>query len=232
MRYLLPSILLSALLLSVPARAQSTAPAPQPEVAPEAPADRIQAVQRRPLREAGRLELWPYAMLGIGDPYLQRLGGGLRALWHVREGAAFGLDASALSTMETQEFSIAKRELRARVIESRERAALRAVGSIAPLYGKVALPGDTLVHFEIFADVAMGGAWTQTDAGSGIRPLVGAGIGERLLLGSNIALTARVGGEVYAERVFLNGNWATHAMGFWSVQLGLSFYFPGAGERP
>jgi hypothetical protein len=194
--------------------------------------DRIQAVQRRPLREANRLELWPYFTMSIADPYLQRVGGGLRALWHLREGAALGVDGSGLASFETEELAIARRELRARVIESRERMALRAVGSIAPLYGKVALPGDALVHFEVFMDAALGGAWTETDAGSGLRPLVGAGLGERLLLSSTVALTARVGGEVYAERVFVNGSYGTHAMGYWSVAFGLSFYFPGAGERP
>ena len=215
----------------VPPSAVPDGATPPADSAADAPPDQIQAVQRRPLREANRLELWPYASLGIGDPYLQRVGGGLRALWHLREGAALGLDASGMASFETQELSIAKRELRARVIESRERAAVRAVGSIAPLYGKVSLPGDAILHFEIFADAALGGAFTQTDAGSGLRPLVGAGLGERLLLGSNVALTARVGGEVYAERVLVNGQTTTHAMGFWSVQLGLSFYFGSGGER-
>lgn len=251
---LLPSVcLVFAIALSAPVRAQSLPPevkqdrpavsqevppsavpdgaTPPADSAADAPPDQIQAVQRRPLREANRLELWPYASLGIGDPYLQRVGGGLRALWHLREGAALGLDASGMASFETQELSIAKRELRARVIESRERAAVRAVGSIAPLYGKVSLPGDAILHFEIFADAALGAAFTQTDAGSGLRPLVGAGLGERLLLGSNVALTARVGGEVYAERVLVNGQTSTHAMGFWSVQLGLSFYFGSGGER-
>ena len=227
----LSAVLFCTLLAAADARAQETPATPEAGTPDAPPNDRIQAVQRRPLREAGRLELFPYAALGIGDPYLQRVGGGLRALWHLREGAAFGLDASGLLHFETEELAIAKRELRARVIESRERAALRAVGSIAPLYGKVALPGDALLHFEVFADAALGAAYTETDAGSGIRPLVGAGIGQRLLLSSNVALTARVGGEVYAEHVFVNGQWGTHAMGYWSIALGLSFYLPGAGDR-
>ena len=222
---------LSAVLFWTLSAAAALAQEPPKAEPPPADRDQILAVQRRPLREAGRLELMPYAALGIADPYLQRVGGGLRALWHLREGAAFGLDASGLLHFETEELAIAKRELRARVIESRERAALRAVGSIAPLYGKVALPGDALLHFEVFADAALGAAYTETDAGSGIRPLVGAGLGERMLLSSNIALTARVGGEVYAERVLVNGQWGTHAMGFFTIQLGLSFYLPGAGDR-
>ena len=89
----------------------------------------------------------------------------------------------------------------------------------------------SLANFEIFADGGLGAAYTETDAGRGVRPLIAAGLGQRLLLGSNLALTARVGGELYAERVYLNGQWGSHAMGFWSVQLGVSFYFPGAGER-
>jgi hypothetical protein len=220
-----------------PAPAQAPTSEQPPAAAPaptkdEAPPDRIQAVQRRPLREANRLELWPYASLGLGDPYLQRVGGGLRALWHLREGAALGLDAAGNATFATQELLIARRELHARVIESREKASLRAVGSIAPLYGKVALPGDALMHFELFADGGLGAAWTETDAGNGVRPLLAAGIGERMLLGSSVALTARVGGEVYAERVLVNGSYGTHAVSFWSIQLGLSFYFPGTGASP
>jgi hypothetical protein len=228
MRFSTLSAVAFCTLLAAAARAQEAPAAAAPDAPP---GDRIQSVQRRPLREAGRLEIFPYAALGVGDPYLQRVGGGLRALWHLREGAALGLDAGGLMHFETQELAIAKRELNARVIESRERAALRAVGSIAPIYGKVALPGDSLVHFEMFADAALGAAWTDTDAGSGIRPLVGAGIGERVLLSSNVALTARVGGEVYAEHVYVNGQWGTHAMGYWSIAAGLSFYLPGAGDR-
>ncbi len=224
------AILLS-ITLGAAARAQSLDPQPAP-VAPETPpADSIQSVQKRPLREANRLELWPYATLGIADPYLQRLGGGLRAMWHLREGASLGLDASGLMSFETEELSIAKRELQARVIESREKAAVRAMGSIAPLYGKVALPGDALLHFEIFADAGLGAAFAETDNGSGVRPLVCAGVGNRLLLSQNLAFTARVGGEMYAERVYLNGSWGTHAIGFWTVAAGLSFYFPGGGDK-
>ena len=241
MRLLLLSVAVLSL-CAASARAQSLEQLPPAPTAPDGsaptdagpgapPADRIQAVQRRTLREGGRLELWPYASLGVADPYLQRVGGGLRAMWHLREGAAFGLDASGLLSFETEELSIAKRELRAKVIESREKGALRAVGSIAPLFGKVSLPGDALVHFELFADAGLGAAWTETDAGSGVRPLVAAGLGERLMLSSSVALTARVGGEVYAERVYLNGSYGTHAMGFWNIALGLSFYLPGAGDR-
>jgi len=98
-------------------------------------------------------------------------------------------------------------------------------------YGKVSLPGDALVHFEIFADAVLGAAFTETDSGSGIRPLVGAGIGERLLVTSSMAITARVGGELYAEKVFVNGVYGTHATGFFTIQLGLSFYLPGGGDK-
>jgi hypothetical protein len=192
--------------------------------------DTITAVQKRPLRQAKRLEVLPYGSMSIGDPYLQRWGGGLRAMWHVREGLSFGLDASGLGTWATQDLVIAKRELHARIIDSRQRAALAAVASIAPLYGKVALPGDALVHFETFADVGLGGALTETDATRGVRPLIMGGIGQRIFLGENLALTARVGGNLYAERVRVGDGIMTKAMGFWNFALGISLYFPG-GER-
>lgn len=189
--------------------------------------DEIHAVQKKPLREARRLELWAYGAGGIGDPYLQRWGGGVRALWHAREGLALGLDARAFQTYRTEELVIAKRELHARILESRERASVAAVAALAPLYGKVALPADLLLHFEAFVDAGLGAAYTETDSGRGVRPMVMAGVGQRLFLGDNLAFTVRVGGEMYAERYQLTSGPATHAAGFWTFALGLSLYLPG-----
>jgi len=45
--------------------------------------------------------------------------------------------------------------------------------------------------------------------------------------GDSVALTARLGGNLYAERVVVEGSQQTKAMGFWSLRLGLSFYFGG-----
>jgi len=197
-----------------------------------AEADEITAVQKRPLRQAKRLELWGYGSMSIADPYLQRWGGGLRAMYHLREGLSLGLDAGGLGSWATQELVIAKRELHARIIESHQHASLAAMASIAPIYGKVALPGDALVHFETFLDAGLGGVLTETEAGKGVRPMLTGGIGQRLFLGENFALTARVGGELYAEHVLVDGQRQTHAMGFWTVQLGLSWYLPGSrGDR-
>ena len=195
-------------------------------------ADEIHAVQQRPLRAARRLELFPYGAVSIADPYLQRWGGGLRAMWHLREGLSLGLDGNGFGTWQTEELVIAKRELHARIIDSRQRASVAGVVAIAPLYGKVALPFDTLVHFETFFDAGLGGALTETDAGRGVRPMLLAGIGQRVFLSEDLALTARIGGDLYAERVVIDGQPSTKAMGFWTFALGLSFYFPGArGDR-
>lgn len=212
-----------------PADAQAQpaqAGAEQPPVA-----DEISAVQRRPLREAHRLELFTYGSASVADPYLQRFGGGLRAMWHLREGLSLGLDGSGLGTWQTQELVIARRELHARIVESRQLGALSAVAAIAPIYGKVALPGDLLVHFETFFDLALGAALTETEAGRGVRPLLGGGVGQRLFLGQNAALAVRLGGNLYAERVVVEGQGATHAMGFWTLSLGLSIYLPNLGEK-
>jgi hypothetical protein len=214
----LPSLCVIFLLAGAgAARAQST---------PDA-GDTINAVQKRTLRQAHRLELLPYASMSIADPYLQRWGAGLRAMWHLREGLSVGLDGSGFGSFATEELVIAKRELHARIVESRQRASLAALASIAPLYGKVALPGDALVQFETFVDAGLGGAWTETDVGKGVRPMIVGGIGQRIFLGEDFALTARLGGNLYAERVTIDGRSSTKAMGFWTLQFGFSFYLGG-----
>lgn len=189
--------------------------------------DTVSAVQKRPLLQAHRLEFLSYGEMSIADPYLQRWGGGLRAMYHLREGLSIGLDANGLGTWQTQELVIAKRELHARILDSRERASLTALASIAPLYGKVALPGDAIVHFETFFDAGLGGAFTETDSTRGIRPAIVAGVGQRMFLSEDFALTARIGGNLYAERLIVDGRPETKAMGFWTVQMGLSFYLGG-----
>jgi outer membrane beta-barrel protein len=189
--------------------------------------DTVTAVQKRPLRQAHRLELQPYGEMSIADPYLQRWGAGLRAMWHLREGLSIGLDGNGLGSWATEELVIAKTELHARIVESRARMTLGAFAAIAPLYGKVALPGDALVHFETFLDAGLGAAWTETDATRGVRPMIAAGIGQRVFLGEDLALTARVGGNLYAEKVVVDGARETKAMGFWTLRLGLAWYFGG-----
>jgi outer membrane beta-barrel protein len=189
--------------------------------------DSISAVQKRPLRQARRLEILPYGEMSIADPYLQRWGGGLRAMWHLRESFSLGLDANGFGSWQTQELVIAKRELHARIFDSRQRAALMAVASLAPLYGKVALPCDALVHFETFLDAGLGAAYTETDSTRGLRPALTAGLGQRIFLGESLALTARLGGNFYAERLIVDGRPQGKVMGFWSLRLGLSFYFGG-----
>ena len=210
----LPSLCVM-LLISAAVRAQT------------ADGDTVSAVQKKPLRQAHRLEITPYGEMSIADPYLQRFGGGLRAMMHLREGLSVGLDADGLGTWQTQELVIARRELHARVIDSRMRASLLAMAAIAPLYGKVALPGDALVHFETFFDAGLGAGFTETDATRGVRPMLAAGMGQRIFLNEDFALTARVGGNLYAEHVIVDGNSQTKAMGFWSFALGLSIYFGG-----
>ena len=208
------------------ARAQQpdAARAQQPDVAS---GDTISAVQKRPLRQAHRLEFFPYGEVSIADPYLQRWGGGLRAMMHLREGLSVGLDMSGLATWQTEELVIAKRELHARILDSRQRGALMALASIAPLYGKVALPGDGIVHFETFFDAGLGAALTETDATHGVRPALTGGIGQRIFLNDDFALTARVGGNFYAEHLLVDGRSQTKAMGFWNVIVGISFYLGG-----
>jgi hypothetical protein len=216
-----------------PAGSQSPAGANATAAAEVPPGDEIHAVQKRPLREARRLELWAYGIGGVGDPYLQRWGGGLRAMWHLREGLSVGLDGHGFATYATEELAIAKRELHARILESRERAAGTAFVAIAPLYGKVALPGDLLVHFETFGDVGLGAAYTETDSGRGVRPLLAAGLGQRLFAGNSLAFTLRLGGELYAERFLIAGQPSTHASGFWTLSFGVALYLPGPkGSEP
>src|SRR5437764_15325968 len=102
-----------------------------------------------------------------------------------------------------------------------------AMAAIAPLYGKVALPGDALVHFETFFDAGLGAAFTETDATRGVRPALAGGIGQRMFLGEDVALSLRVGGTVYMERYVIDGAPTSKAAGFWTVALGFSIYLGG-----
>jgi len=133
---------------SVRHRVRRVAARAQPAEPAEA-ADTITAIQKRPLRQASRLEVSPTPRWGSRTPTCNV---GAPAPRHVApaRGLSLGLDANVWN-WATQELVIAKRELHARILESRQRGSLAAFAAIAPLYGKVALPGDALVHFETFS---------------------------------------------------------------------------------
>jgi hypothetical protein len=58
--------------------------------------------------------------------------------------------------------------------------------------------------------------------------MVAAGIGQRIFVSESVAFTARVGGNLYAERAIVDTVSQTKVMGFWSFRFGLSYYLGGA----
>src|SRR2546427_156984 len=121
-----------AMRLWVPCLIALAATAARAQSADADASDRITAVQKRPLRQANRLEISPYGEMSIGDPYLQRWGAGLRAIWHLREGLSGGLGADGLGTLGEQVLGIAQRELHARRPEHPLRGSCGGFATIAP----------------------------------------------------------------------------------------------------
>ncbi|MEE2834776.1 MAG: outer membrane beta-barrel domain-containing protein [Myxococcota bacterium] len=181
--------------------------------------DRLRSVQRRKTRKAGRFSLVPSYGLTLNDPVVttHTVGGSL--YYHLAEGFSFVLggdqrimqvDSAAVHLVRSQE-----RWVRG------EQVMMSTFGfgaSYTPVYGKMALFSDVVVHYDLFIE----GRGGLTDIDAEFKPTGSAAVGGRLYLNEFMSLD-------------LVGRWLMFTNEFRGVEdikaplflhTGLAIYFP------
>ena len=143
-------------------------------------ADRIKSVQRKAFLKKKRLELFPQFALDLNDPFFQHLIVGGALAYHfadafaleVRGGAVFAsLEQSAIRFVRQETGSLLENPP-----EFRYHADVDFLW--APIFGKVSLLGEGIVHFDTY--LTAGPGIFGTDAG--LNPSINIGIGQRYFL--------------------------------------------------
>ena len=181
--------------------------------------DRLRSVQRRKTRKAGRFALVPHYGLSLNDPVVTTHTAGASLYYHLAEGFGFVLggdqrlmqvDAAAVHLVRSQE-----RWVRGEQVMTRS---FGLGASYTPIYGKMALVSDWVVHYDVYIE----GRGGFTDIDAEFKPTGEFGLGGRLYLNEFMSLD-------------LTGRWKMFSDEFRGVEdikaplflnTGLAIYFP------
>ncbi len=134
--------------------------------------DRVKAVQRKGFLKRHRFDLTPLFALTVNDAFYQKFGGGLRIAYNVQDSLAIAVrgvyycwpgqqDCTPYRTDAVREGKIA---FNSQLLNSQLYGQLMLDGIWSPVYGKAAVLGSTITHFDLFLQAGAGGVWTATSA--------------------------------------------------------------------
>lgn len=173
---------------TTPAAAEETgaeAKETEPQGADEEPgkrklSDRIKSVERKAFLKKSRVEIFPQFGLSLNDPFFQHMIAGAAVGFHVadslsfelRGGAVFAsIKSSAIRFIRTETDSLLKNPP-----ELKFHADLDVLW--APIYGKIALFSEGIIHFDTY--ITAGPGIFGTDAG--LAPALNFGVGQRYFI--------------------------------------------------
>ncbi len=130
--------------------------------AQESPRDLVESVQPRAWMKKGSVAVAPFGAWGLNDPFLNRAGGGLRALWWPRPLLGVTLEGSAWGQRPSDAARTAQRELHARLREAASGWSALAGLELTVADGKVAF-GSNIAPLELVLRSSLGLCSTTED---------------------------------------------------------------------
>ena len=154
-------------------------------VAAKTQRDRLRSVQRRRTRKVGRFSLVPSYGLTLNDPVVTTHTAGASLYYHVAEGFSFVLGGDQrLMQVDSQAVHLVRSQER---WVRGEDTLLRTFGlgaSYTPIYGKMAIFSDWIVHYDLFVE----GRGGLTDVSGEFKPTGVLGLGARIYLNAFMSL--------------------------------------------
>jgi outer membrane beta-barrel protein len=219
--------------LTEPARAparEKAGPAPADALFGErdvALGDRVKAVQRKGVLKRGRFEVAPLLSLSVNDAFYQKVGGGLRLAYSLQDSFALAVRGAYFTPFRTDNVRSGKLAFQSQLLTSQLYSQVMVDGVWSPVYGKAALLGDAIVHFDLFLSAGFGAAWSATsDAprNEGPHPAAEVGGGVRFYPKEWMAFEIGLLATFYPDQPMLSVP-ATIQRVF-VANVGVSFFFP------
>jgi outer membrane beta-barrel protein len=192
--------------LAEPSRPESS-PAAAPVLAggetDAALADRVKAVQRKGFLKRGRFELGASVPATVNDAFYQKVGGGARLAYHLQDSFALRLRGDWFTSIRTGRAREGKIAFSSQLLQSELSRQVLLDGVWSPIYGKISLLGDRIVHFDVFLAAGLGLAWSATSfaprsVGPHLATDVGGGL--RFYPADWLALEAGLTGTFYPDQ--------------------------------
>jgi outer membrane beta-barrel protein len=199
---------------------KNTGPAVERDITQE---DRVKSVQKKLYLKRYRLEIAPYFMVSLNDPYYTKLGGTARVAFYLSDSVALSVRGSLMSVLPTADVRVAKRVFASIVYRSIPIWWAIANFEWSPFYGKVSFFNDIL-HVDGYLSAGAGMVYTETTASQGIKPAFDLGGGLRFVARDWVAVNAALINTTYVDTPAGTTKGATqNAM---MLHLGISIFFP------
>ena len=202
----------------------------------------IKTIQHKDFLKIGRFEAMPAVGFVTNDPFLNRYIGGVRLGYHMTEIFAFEAELSYAPDLGDADWKGLTHQLveKNHVSPDISKLTLIANGAFqfSPIYGKVALSGNNIIHFDIYGAFGMGFTRTVDDLEAlqaseddieatatqiQMQPTTNFGGGARIVFNETVAVRVDGRSLVYIETV----NSTTLEMkNNFILSGGVSFFFP------
>ncbi|OGQ18374.1 MAG: hypothetical protein A2138_00410 [Deltaproteobacteria bacterium RBG_16_71_12] len=191
--------------------------------------DRIKAVSRKVFLKANRFELFPSLGVTTNDPFYRTWSIDGRAAWHINDALAVEVGGAYVPPFFIEKLpTVDLLREQAQLINADSKLLGRADAGItfSPIYGKVAILSDAIIHFDAFA-VAGGGAvfdtnFSDVDPLNFVHPAMDVGAGMRVFLLRWFVVRADLRDYVYPQ----DRRGISTLQNLLTLNLGVGFYLP------
>jgi len=203
-----------------PGPVKNTGPAVERDITQD---DRVKSVQRKLYLKRFRFELAPYFLVSVNDPFFNKIGGSVRAAFHLSDTLALSVRGSVYRLLSTDDRPVAQRVLSSVVYRSVPIWSVGGNFEWSPFYGKVAFM-NTIVHLDGFITAGAGVMATETVSISGYKPYFDIGGGLRFVVRDWVAANAMLINTTYVDTPAGTTKSGTNNM--LAVYVGLSLFIP------
>jgi outer membrane beta-barrel protein len=184
--------------------------------------DRIKAVHRKVFLKEGRFELQPAIAATTNDPFFRTWSISGRGAYHLNDAFSLELGAAIVPPYFVEELpALAVLSEKAGLInfEPKLLGIADAGVTFSPVYGKLAILSDAIIHFDTF--VAAGGG-AVFDAAAIVHPTMDVGVGARVFLLRWLVVRSDLRDYVYPQ----DRSGISTLQNLLVFSLGVGFYFP------
>jgi outer membrane beta-barrel protein len=185
--------------------------------------DRVKSVQKKLYLKRYRFELAPYFMVSLNDPFNTKIGGALRAAFHLSDTLALSARGSLMKVTATEDLRVAKKVFNSQVYRSIPIWWVMGDFEWSPFYGKVAFM-NTIIHVDGFITAGAGAVSTETTAKTGFKPAFDIGGGLRFVVRDWVAVNAALINTTYVEAP--SGTTHDATQNALMVMVGMSIFIP------
>jgi outer membrane beta-barrel protein len=182
--------------------------------------DRIRAVSRKTFLKRERFAVAPFVGQSINDPFFTRYAFGTRAAYHLVEDLGLEIGGAYMVTADNEQTLSKVREQQNAVTADNPPIGYLDVGvTFSPIYGKIAVVNDWIIHFDAFVSA---GAGVMIDTGDTPNPAFEVGFGARIFVLDWLVVRGDLRNYVYPQDAQNISTLQTVLM----FNVGVGIYFP------